>query len=111
MKRPSRDHCDGILELPFVTNDSSCPLPLAAFMKRLKPPVRLEANTIRSLLGDQNGTTFADTSLVRRVSVPRARSRSHRSVEAPFARPKATDFSSGEIAGQKTAAAAPTGPR
>src|SRR6516165_9743470 len=102
MKRPSRDHCDGSFELPFVSNDSSCPLPLAAFMKRLKPPpVRLEPNTTRSLLGDQNGTPFTDTSLVRRVSVPRARSRSHRSVEAPFARPKATDFSSGEIAGQR----------
>src|SRR5262245_8961222 len=110
MNRPSRDHWFTIFTLSFVNNDSSCAFPLAAFTKRLKIPLfRLEANAIRSPLGDQNGVAFVDASLVRRVSVPRIKSRTHRSKnEAPFKRWKATDFSSGEIAGRVPAPGAPT---
>src|SRR5215468_2398550 len=108
MNRPSRDHCDGILTLSFVSNGSSCAFPVAAFTKRLKIPPLREVNAIRSPLGDQNGVALVDAPLVRRVSVPRTKSRTHRSLEASFKRWKATDFSSGEIAGRLPAPRVPT---
>src|ERR1035438_3413920 len=103
MNRPSRDHWDTSLLLPFVSIASSCPLPLAAFWNKLyTPPFRLEANTMRSPLGDQKGVLLIETSLVKRVSVPRARSRNHRSAPAELLRRNTTDFPSGEMAGLKT---------
>src|SRR5436190_13201824 len=110
MNRPSLDHCDRTFGLSLVSNDSSGALPVAAFMKRLKTPFRVEANATRSLFDDQNGVPFVDASVVSRVSVPRVRSRSHRSDAAPFARMKTTDFSSDEIAGRLTKPSVPTSP-
>src|SRR5579864_2414704 len=65
---------------------------------------------MRSPWGDQKGRPLFDASLVNRVSVPRFRSRIHRSDPAPEGRTYTTDFSSGESAAY-AAPGAPTGPR
>src|SRR5713226_8250098 len=66
---------------------------------------------MRSPLGDQNGPALIGGSLVKRASVRRLRSRTHRSPPMAELRQNTTDFSSGEIAGSQTGPGAPTGPR
>src|SRR5215469_15746494 len=65
-------------------------------------PPRLEANTMRSPVGDQNGVVLVGPSVIKRCSPPRLRSRSQRSEVVPDVRRNKIDFSSGEIAGSKT---------
>src|SRR5215469_5298312 len=72
---------------------------------------RLEANTIRSAVGDQSGPVFHEPSVVKRCSVLRLTSHSHRSVVVSDVRRNKIDFSSGEIAGSKTKEGEPTVPR
>jgi len=64
---------------------------------------------MRSPLGDQKGERLREASLVKRVSVPRLRSRIQRSAPPLDSRENATDFSSGERAGWRPDM--PTGPR
>src|SRR5215469_11350553 len=75
-------------------------------------PLRLEANTMRSPVGDQNGVVLIEPSVVKRCSVPRLKSHRHRSwvVFMTDARRNKIDLSSGEIAGSKTKEGEPTAP-
>src|SRR5215469_18527083 len=68
---------------------------------------------MRSPVGDQNGVAWSEPSVVKRCSVPRLRSHSHRSdvVFVSDLRANKIDFSSGEIAGWKTMEGEPTVPR
>src|SRR5713226_9506251 len=65
---------------------------------------------MRSPFGDQEGSRFAEASNVKRVSVPRARSRRQISLVEPVERRNTIAFSSGEIEGSQTLPGAPTGP-
>src|SRR5262245_35795744 len=64
---------------------------------------------MRSPFGDQTGARLIETSVVKRCSAPRARSRSQRSALslAKEVRRNTIDFSSGEIAGSQTGPAVP----
>src|SRR5215831_17443370 len=64
---------------------------------------------MRSPFGDQEGSRFAEASNVKRVSVPRARSRRQISLNEPVERRNTIAFSFGEIEGSHTLPGAPTG--
>src|SRR5215470_7633161 len=81
---------------------SESPTPLVAFRyiaDSVGPVTVRDTNAMRSPLGDQTGERFCPP-VVKRVSVPRTRSRSEMSAPPPLTvRVNATVFSSGEIVG------------